>query len=208
MSCDEILNLERSTGIPLEGKNVSHQRYRTAGKLSRKHCKSGLAEHSNFSLVPKEMLKGGTNLLPSSFNPDFEDYHSRPHICSHSARKGTSFCHRTKQGHLSSFLLNHGQGRWGDKYLVVTDSFGIWEMLVSLPHVIETSPANLSCTAHQSSPYSSIFHLSYWNCPTVQEGIPDQLARQRKKDHNVVTEESRNATSQILMPKPLLCFNK
>lgn len=142
--CDEVLNLERSTGIPLGRKNASHQRYKTAGKLSRKPCKSDWQSTATLIWLLKKCWKEGQILLPSRLNPDFGDYHSRSTSAAIPPVKTRPFCQRTEQGHIS-FFLNHGQGRWRYEYKMVRDPFGIWEIPVSLPHLLERSPANLSC---------------------------------------------------------------
>lgn len=123
--CDEILNLERSSGIPLGGKNASHQRYKTAGKLLsfllKEASRPGLTEQSNFNLLPKNCRKEGQILLNSSLNPDFGDCYSRPPPAATPDVKAHPFCQRTEQDHLS-LVLNHGLGGWRYKNLRVRDS--------------------------------------------------------------------------------------
>ena len=189
------MNLERSTGIPLGGKNASHQRYKTAGKLSRKPWKSGLTEHSNFNPVTKNKLRGGTNF--TSFQPQswFWGLSLKTHICSHSTSKDPSILPKNWAG--PSFFPFKS---WPGKVEIGVSRGQRFIRDVGDPGVISWSTREvpsqpLRHPAHQSSSHRSTFHLSHWNCPTAQGGLPNQLARGHKKDHNAVTEGRRNSAS-------------
>lgn len=94
----------------------------------------------------KKTLEGGTNF--TSFQPQswFWGLSLKTYIWSHSICEGISFLWKKWDG--PPFFLNPGQGRQRHKYLIVSDSSGIWEILVSLPHLLVRSPANLSCILH------------------------------------------------------------
>lgn len=149
---DEILNLHRRSGIPLGGKNASHWRYKTAGKLLsfplKEPCKPELTEQSNFNLLPMSCRKEGQILLNSSLNPDFGDDHSTPTSAAIPDVKAQPFCQRIEQDHLS-LLLNHGQGGWRYKNLTVRDSS---DAGVTSPSSREVSSQPPTHPAHQSSP--------------------------------------------------------
>lgn len=117
----------------------------------------------------KKCWKEGQILLPSSLNPDFGNYHSRPTSAAIPRVKADPFCQRIKQGHLS-FFLNHAQGRCRYKYLMVRDSFGVWEILVSLPHLLERSPANHSHILRTRALLTGAFSTSpIWTAPPCRE---------------------------------------
>lgn len=143
----------------------------------------------------KKKLNGGTNF--TSFQPQswFWGLSLKTHICSHSTCKGTSFLPKNGTGQ-SIFLFKSQAGTvevqvsHGQRFIRDLGDSGA----TSSP-IREVSSQPLAHPAHQSSSYKSVFHLSHWNCPSVQGGLPNQLAREHKKDHNAVTEGRRNSAS-------------
>lgn len=155
--CDEILNLERSSGIPLGGTNASHWRYKTAGKLlsflPKEPSKPGLTEQSN--LLPTNCKKEGQIVLNSSLNPDFGDCHSRPTSAATPDVKAQPFCQIIEQDNLS-LILNHGLGGWKCKNLSQRFIRSWCLKQKGLQPAFHT----------QNSAQRKIFHLSCWSCPT------------------------------------------
>lgn len=167
--CDEILNQEKSTGIPLGGKNASHQRYKTAGKLRKKPCESGLTEHSNFNLVPKKMLKGGTNFTSFRARSWFGGLSLKTHICSHSTCKNTFFLPKNRAGPFF-FLFKSCPGK-----VEVGVSHGqrfirdLGDPSVTSSSIREVSSQPLKHPAHQRSSYRSVFHSPIGTAPLCRE---------------------------------------
>lgn len=157
------------------------------------------AQHSNFNLVPKENTgrRDKFYFLPASvliLSTITQDLHLKPfHMWRHIVS--------AKEMSWSIFLFKSWPGKVETQ--VSHSQWFIWHLRdpgVTSSSISEVSSQPLMHPEHKCSPCSSIFHLSFWNCPTVQEGLPNQLAS-KHKDHNVIPEGRRNSTS-LTLPHP------